>query len=122
MSIILQNMFENFSTNYYDNTHMNYNLIEESENNITLELDVSGISESDIELELLKNILKVSAKNQDNRKYLYNGFRKKTLEHKFQLSKNIEVKGASVKNGVLSVRLEYKIPEEEKPKKILIEH
>ena len=122
MSIMLDSTFENFSTNYYDNTYLKYNLVEESENNITLELDVSGISEDDIDLELSKNILKVSAKNNDDRKYLYNGFRKKTLEHKFKLSKNIQVNGASIKNGILSIKLEQIIPEEEKPRKILIEH
>jgi molecular chaperone IbpA len=36
------------------------------------------------------------------------------------LAENIEVRGATVKNGVLSVALELVVPEEQKPKKIAI--
>jgi hypothetical protein len=38
----------------------------------------------------------------------------------FALADNVEVKGASVKNGILTIKLEVFIPEAEKPKKIAI--
>ena len=35
-------------------------------------------------------------------------------------TENIQVRGASVKNGILAVALEQVIPEEQRPKKIAI--
>ena len=38
----------------------------------------------------------------------------------FPLAEHIEVKGATVKNGILATALEQIVPEEAKPKKIQI--
>jgi HSP20 family molecular chaperone IbpA len=36
------------------------------------------------------------------------------------LNENVEVKGATVINGILAISLEHIVPEEQKPKKIAI--
>ena len=52
--------------------------------------------------------------------YLHKGISTRNFTRNFPLAENVEVRGATVKNGILSVALELVVPEEQKPKKIAI--
>ena len=107
----------------FDNFHSNkYNLIQNSDKEIVLELDVAGIPKSNINIEVLDNILTVSSVEDAEKKYLYNGFNKKRLNYKFTLTDDVDVKDAMVQNGILSIFLEIKNFEKSKPRKIKIKH
>lgn len=99
-----------------------YNLVRKSDTELLLELVVTGIPEESVDIELSGNVLKVSATHADDRKYLYCGIKPKSFTHKFNLRDDVEVKSASLKNGILSVVLEIQVPEEKKPRKILLTH
>lgn len=99
-----------------------YNLVRKSDSELLLELVVTGIPEESVDIELSGNVLKVSATHDDSREYLYRGIKQSSFTHKFNLRDDVEVKSAFVKNGILSVVLEIQVPEEKKPRKILLTH
>jgi len=60
-------------------------------------------------------------KDQGNaREFVHQGLSSRNFTRKFTLADDIVVKGADMKDGILSVSLERVIPEEDKPKEIKI--
>lgn len=116
---LLETFFPEF---YVDSTSAQYNVIQSNDSEIVLELNVTGVSEDDINIEAMGNKLKITTKVSDDRKYLYKGINKQSFSRTFALREDILVKSASAKNGLLCIVLEMKIPEEKKPRKILLTH
>ena len=52
--------------------------------------------------------------------YLHKGISTRNFVRTFPLAEHIEVRGATVRNGILSIALEHIIPEAMKPKTIAI--
>jgi molecular chaperone IbpA len=101
-----------------------YNIIKETETIWKIEVAVAGFDESELDVEIVNNELVVTgAVNKENKaeqQYLHQGIAGRDFERIFALADNVEVKGASVKNGILTVTLEHIVPESAKPKKIAI--
>ena len=101
-----------------------YNIIKESETIWKIEVAVAGFDESELDVEIVNNELVVTgAVNKENKaeqQYLHQGIAGRDFERTFALADNVEVKGAAVKNGILTVTLEHIVPESAKPKKIAI--
>ena len=57
--------------------------------------------------------------NEDTQ-YVHRGLSGRTFNRKFTLADDIVVKGADMKDGILSVSLERIVPEEDKPVEIKI--
>lgn len=108
---------------YVDRASCQYNMVRVNDSEILLELDVAGIPESAIDVEVSGNRLTISANaEEDKRDYFHKGIYNKSFKTSFTLKDDLIVKGAVMKNGILSVQLEYQVPEEKKPKKIEITH
>ena len=95
--------------------------INDDEYEITLA--VSGLNKKDINIEVHDGVLKISgtAANEvaDNEtQYVYRGIAKRAFEQKFRLEQFVEVKNATLIDGLLKISLKREIPEERKPKKI----
>ena len=101
-----------------------YNIIKESETIWKIEVAVAGFDESELDVEIVNNELVVTGavdkENKAEQQYLHQGIAGRDFERTFALADNVEVKGASVKNGILTVTLEHIVPESAKPKKIAI--
>ena len=101
-----------------------YNIIKESETIWKIEVAVAGFNERELDVEIINNELVVTgAVNKENKveaQYLHQGIAGRDFERTFALAENVEVKGAQVKNGILTVTLEHFVPESAKPKKIAI--
>ena len=54
------------------------------------------------------------------RTFLHRGIASRAFERRFQLADHVEVRGADVKDGLLSVDLEREVPERLKPRMIQI--
>ncbi len=99
----------------------NIEVLSESEYAITLAL--AGFDESDIDIQTEKGVLTVKGKKEtkkENANYLHQGIANRSFERKFNLADFVEVSGASLDNGMLSINLVREIPEAMKPKKIAI--
>jgi molecular chaperone IbpA len=85
---------------------------------------VAGFDESEITIEAREHALTVkgekAAETEGENEYLYRGIAKRAFERRFQLADYVEVRGASLKNGLLHIDLVREIPETLKPRRIEI--
>jgi|TARA_R110000796_G_scaffold133998_2_gene249662 molecular chaperone IbpA len=97
-----------------------YNIRRE-EDLYVVELAVAGFSEDDIDIEIEGDVLKIVGSigdNKDDSPYLHRGIANRGFTRTFNLSETIEVKNASLINGMLKVFLEDIVPENKKPRKV----
>jgi len=99
-----------------------YNIKKTGDNKYAIEMALSGYSLADIEITLEKNKLTISSDgHQEDSSYIYKGFAFRKFSKSFTLMENIQVDGAELVNGVLSIWLSEFVKEEDKPKKINIQ-
>ena len=100
-----------------------YDIETTGEDRYSITLAVAGFEESELELQVENGVLTVSGKKADEteeKSYLYRGIANRSFERKFNLADYIEVQGAELKNGLLSIQLVKEIPEAMKPRTISI--
>lgn len=100
-----------------------YNVIQVDDTHYIVEVAVAGFEESELDVELTDRVLTIKGQKPTEIKepgYIHKGISTRNFTRTFTLADNVEVKLASVKNGVLSVDLEIIVPEEQRPKKISI--
>ena len=101
-----------------------HNVVQLDDTHFVVEVAVAGFSEEELDVELKDNVLVVKGEHpkteSEQPKYLHKGISARNFTRNFPLAENIQVRGATVKNGILSVALELVVPEEQKPKKIAI--
>ncbi len=101
-----------------------YNIVRYSETAYTVEVAVAGFAEDELDVEIINNELVVhgASKIVDDAtvEYIHRGIATRNFVRSFALAENVEVKGAVVKNGILTVMLEHIIPETAKPRKVAI--
>ena len=100
-----------------------YDIEATGDNRYAITLAVAGFEESEIDIQVEKAVLRVRGKkadDSDERSYLYRGIANRTFERKFNLADFIEVNGADLKNGLLTISLVKEVPEAMKPRSISI--
>jgi len=100
-----------------------YNIERVAENEYRITMAVAGFAEDEINIEVKDTSLLVKGEKKADdaeRKYLHRGIAARSFERRFQLADFVEVKGASLKDGLLSVDLQRNIPERMKPRTIAI--
>ena len=98
-----------------------YNLIKDGET-YTIEMAMAGLTDQDIDIVLEERVLTISYdKTEETRENLvHQGLAQRSFKRSFNLADDIEIKKATLKNGLLSVEMERIIPEDKKPVKIKI--
>ncbi|MDF2996816.1 MAG: heat shock protein Hsp20 [Xanthobacteraceae bacterium] len=107
------------------NTYPPYNIERTGENAYRITVAVAGFTEAELGIEVKENTLSIRGEKQaqDNTKssdVLYQGIAARAFERRFQLADHVEVRGASLENGLLHVDLVREIPETLKPRTIPI--
>jgi molecular chaperone IbpA len=101
-----------------------YNVVKFSDDKFAIELAVAGFKDGDIDVTVEKNQLTVkgekSVELNENIEYLHRGISARNFLRSWTLADHVEVTGAEIKDGILTVQLERQVPEEQKPKKIAI--
>ena len=101
-----------------------YNIERTGENTYRITMAVAGFDESELSIEAREHALTVKGEKQDeateDSQYLYRGIAKRAFERRFQLADHVEVRAASLKNGLLHIDLLREIPEAAKPRRIEI--
>ena len=99
-----------------------YNIELVDENNYVISLAVAGFRESEIEIEVDKNVLLVEGRKEDKQdgNYLHRGIATRNFKRKFQLADHVVVRGARLEDGLLVIDVERQLPEALKPRKIAI--
>lgn len=111
-----------FTSDVSQSTYPPYDIELLEENRYAITLAVAGFAESELELVVEKGTLVVKGKkaDQEERKFLHHGIAHRGFERKFNLADFVEVVGASLNNGLLTIELKKEVPEELKPRKIEI--
>ena len=110
--------FDNEATNYPP-----YNIERLTENEYRITMAVAGFGKEDVNIEVKENTLSIRGEKKEvdtERSFLHRGIASRAFERRFQLADHVEVRGADVKDGLLSVDLEREVPERLKPRTIEI--
>ena len=105
------------------NNYPPYNVVKLSDDNFYIEVATAGFSEGEIYIQLDNRLLTIkgSKKREDAMpEYLHQGISNRDFVREFTLAEHVEVSNALIKDGILTVFLERRIPEERKPKTIAI--
>ena len=99
-----------------------YNIVKHDAENFSIELAVAGFDKKEVSITKEKEqlIIEGSQKDGEEQEFVHNGLASRSFRRSFTLADDIVVKGADMKNGILSVDLERIIPEEDKPQEIKI--
>lgn len=111
------------STNYPP-----YDIVQVNDDEYMISVAVAGFGYDDLSVTKDKKVLVIEGKhsretveNEDSTaKYLHKGISERSFRREFQLADHVEITGAHLELGILSVHLKREIPEEAKPKTIAI--
>jgi molecular chaperone IbpA len=111
------------STNYPP-----YDIVQVNDDEYMIAVAVAGFGYDDLSVTKDKKILVIEGKhsretveNEDSTaKYLHKGISERSFRREFQLADHVEINGAHLELGILSIHLKREVPEEAKPKTIAI--
>lgn len=125
-------LFEEIQRSFQVSKQENYpphNIIRTGDNRYIIEMAVAGFLENELDIETVtnaygQNVLTIRGERKrdsdETWQYLHRGLATRNFERVFPLNESVEVIGAGVANGILTVTLEHKVPETQKPKKVAI--
>lgn len=103
-----------------------YNIVKYSDDEFAIELAVAGFKDGEISITTERNQLTVKGEQaielSEDVEYLHRGISARNFTRSWTLADHVEVIGAKSENGILTISLERKIPEEQKPKQIAISY
>lgn len=102
-----------------------YNIERTGETTYRISVAVSGFSQGELSIVAKENTLTIKGEKSANEngskaEVLYRGIAARAFERAFQLADFVQVKNASLENGLLHVDLVREIPEAKKPRSIPI--
>jgi molecular chaperone IbpA len=103
-----------------------YNIERTGENDYRITVAVSGFAQPELSIVAKENTLTIKGEktanenSQPKAEVLYRGIAARAFERVFQLADFVQVKNASLENGLLHVDLVREIPEAKKPRSIAI--
>jgi molecular chaperone IbpA len=99
-----------------------YDIEKTSEDAYRITLAVPGFKSDEISIEGQPNLLVVSGQRSTERggQYLHRGLAARSFERRFNLADFVEVKGANLADGLLTVELKREVPEAMRPRRIEI--
>ena len=103
-------------------TYPPFDLEQNGDERFRITLAVAGFRPDEIDITAQQNLLIVSGRKaeQEERNYVHRGIAARSFERRFVLGDYVQIIGADMKDGLLSIELERKMPEEMKPKKVPI--
>ena len=117
----LMRMNSQQSTNYPP-----YNIVKQTEDTFYIEVATAGFREGEVHINLDNRLLSIKGRiardEEGTQEYLHRGISSRDFEREFTLAEHVEVVNASQQDGILTIYLERRVPEEKKPKTIAINY
>ena len=118
-------LFETALRNDSSGGYPPYNVEKRGEDSYRIVVATAGFQQDDLDLQVEKGVLTVSGSKRESTSeegvtYLHQGIAQRAFKLSFRLDDHIEIKGAGLSNGLLSIDLERVVPEEAKAKRIPI--
>ncbi|MBY3155253.1 Hsp20 family protein [Rhizobium laguerreae] len=100
-----------------------YNIVNVGDSDYRIELAVAGFSLEELSVETKERVLVVTgerkrAEDDGSATFIVRGIANRGFKREFPLADFVEVKGATLKDGILSVSLKREVPENQKHRKI----
>ncbi len=99
-----------------------YNIERTDEDSYRITMAVAGFADNEITIEAKQNVLTITGEKAEaeaeKHEVLFRGIAARSFERRFQLADHVEVREASLENGLLHIDLVREIPEAMKPRKI----
>jgi molecular chaperone IbpA len=135
VTVGFDNMFDHFERMVDDHNfnemvavkYPPYNIVKTGSYTYDIQLALAGYGKKDIDVSFEDSVLTVkSIKNEsekeveENDGILHKGIAKRMFQKSFTIAEDVEIKGAELKDGLLSVSMERVIPEHKKARTIKI--
>jgi molecular chaperone IbpA len=119
----LFDMLENSNASQAGENYPPFDLVKLGDNQYRIELAIAGFKRDEIDITAQQNVLIVTGRKNDETQekgsdFIYRGIANRSFERRFALADHIQVRGADLKDGLLSIDLVREIPEAMKPRKI----
>jgi len=99
-----------------------FDVEQEGEDRYRITLAVAGFRRDEIDITANQNLLTVSGRKsgETDRRLVHRGIPSRSFERSFVLGDYVQVRGAELQDGLLSIELVREVPEQMKPRKIEI--
>lgn len=120
-------LFDTFETRFANQLSTNYpphNIIKTDDTHYEIQIAIAGFKKNEINIEVEQDMLTVKGESEteeevkSTRQYLHRGLSNRSFVRSWQLAEHMVVNGAEIKDGILTITLEYIIPEEKKARVI----
>lgn len=110
-----------FTAKHAQDHYPPHNIIKTSNQDYLIEMAVAGFSKDELSVEVKDRTLTVMGEHVSRgREFIHRGISTKKFKRTFRLSEHVKVHGADIQDGILAIELKYVIPEEMRPRKIII--
>jgi len=100
-----------------------HNVVQTNETDYFIEIAVAGFTMSELTVEEKSRTLIVLGNHvSKGRTVIHRGISTKGFKKEFRLSEYVKVLGANLKDGILAVQLKVVVPQETRPRNIIIEN
>jgi molecular chaperone IbpA len=134
VTVGFDNVFDHFERMFNDDffnvptvNYPPYNIVKTGANTYNVEVALAGFSRDDVSVEFAEGILTIKSKDktasdkQDtDGDIIHKGISKRYFSKSFTVSDDVEIKGAELKDGLLTVSMERIVPESKKARVIEI--
>lgn len=103
-------------------SYPHYNIVKLEEDVFRVDLALAGYDKKDVDVSVDNGtlVIKGDVSGEDSGEAIHKGIATRKFTRTFALGEYMEVTGAELKNGLLSVTVEKIVPEDKKPKTIKI--
>ena len=134
VTVGFDNVFDHFERMFNDDffnvptvNYPPYNIVKTGANEYNVEVALAGFSRDDVSVEFAEGILtikskdkKESEKKDEDGNIIHKGISKRYFSKSFTVSDDVEIKGAELKDSLLTVSMERIVPESKKARVIEI--
>lgn len=119
-------MFQNLETvSDLSNNYPPYNIIKNDDEDFTIEIACAGFRKEEFNIHVVPTgnklvVQGVQDRGDDKQDYYHKGIGARNFTRTFALSEDVEVTGSEFVDGMLNIFLSRNIPEEKKPKQIIV--
>ena len=132
VTVGFDNVFDHFERMFNDDffnvptvNYPPYNIVKTGANTYNVEVALAGFSRDDVSVEFAEGILTIKSKDkkESDKKdqdgdIIHKGISKRYFSKSFSVSDDVEIKGAELKDGLLTVSMERIVPESKKARVI----
>ena len=134
VTVGFDNVFDHFERMFNDDffnvptvNYPPYNIVKTGVNTYNVEVALAGFSRDDVSVEFAEGILTIKSKDRTASEkqdavgdIIHKGISKRYFSKSFTVSDDVEIKGAELKDGLLTVSMERIVPESKKARVIEI--